>query len=136
MSDEIIKMLAPAGNPSGFFDMINKMSSALEEHRYPGSAGGGLIKIELNGKHELVGCKIDPAIAGDAELIEELIISAVADAVKSLQEKVELGYQKMFEHASNERCDCPVCRAARELREKIRAGSEPEAEQSTKEENQ
>ena len=133
MSDEIIKMLVPVDNPLDMFNKIKEMSRALEVYRTPGSAGGGLVKIQLNGKHEFVECKIDPTIAGDVELIEDLIIAAVADAVKGINEKVELGYQKLAAPGSKEQCNCPVCRAARELREKIRAGSEPEAEQSTKE---
>ena len=133
MSDEIIKMLVPADNPLNLFNKIKEMSSALEAYRNPGSAGGGLVKIQLNDKHELVECKIDPTIAGDVELIEDLIIAAVADAVKGIEEKVELGYQNLAAHGSKEQCNCPVCRAERELREKIRAVLEPEAEQSTKE---
>ena len=85
----MIDILEIKGTPQDFLNDIQKMSEHLEEYRNPGSAGGGLVKIQLNGKHELVECKIDPTLAGDVELIENLVVAAVADAVNVIREKLK-----------------------------------------------
>jgi DNA-binding YbaB/EbfC family protein len=53
------------------------------ELRISGIAGGGLVTVGVNGLQELVSCKIDPCLfqQGDAELLEELIVTAVNNAI-------------------------------------------------------
>lgn len=47
-----------------------------------GEAGGGLVKATMNGRHELVGLKIDPSAikAGDLSFLEDMICAAVNQA--------------------------------------------------------
>ena len=66
-----------------FGGRMQEMNEKLKEIRIDGSAGGGLVTVCVNGLQELVSCKIDPCLfqQGDAELLEELIVTAVNDAV-------------------------------------------------------
>jgi len=59
------------------------LSEQLRNRRVTGSAGGGMVEIELNGLVEAVRCHVDPALLAqqDAELLEDLVISAVNQAV-------------------------------------------------------
>lgn len=62
-----------------------KMSEAQEEVAQitaTGVSGGGMVAITLSGKGDLKGLKIDPSLlkADEAEILEDLIIAAHADA--------------------------------------------------------
>jgi DNA-binding YbaB/EbfC family protein len=67
-----------------FGGRVHEMNEKLKELRIDGTAAGGLVTVSVNGLQELVAWKIDPSLfqQGDAELLEELIITAVNDAVE------------------------------------------------------
>jgi DNA-binding YbaB/EbfC family protein len=50
-----------------------------------GSAGGGVVKAQVTGSQELVGVTIDPAAVdpADVEMLQDLIVAAVNDALKA-----------------------------------------------------
>ena len=51
-----------------------------------GEAGAGLVKVVMNGKHELKRVTIDPALLkDDKEMLEDLVAAAVNDAGKRLE---------------------------------------------------
>ena len=53
----------------------------LENTVFEGSAGGGLVKVEINGKYDMLSVKIDPEVAGDdVEMLEDLIMASFNDA--------------------------------------------------------
>jgi DNA-binding YbaB/EbfC family protein len=55
-----------------------------------GSAGGGLVKLTVNGKSELKTLKIDPSLLkpDEAEIVEDLIIAAYSDARLKAEQKL------------------------------------------------
>jgi DNA-binding YbaB/EbfC family protein len=61
---------------------MQDMQAELESREVQGSAGGGMVTVTLNGKSELRGIKIDPALLkpDEAEILEDLIKAAHADA--------------------------------------------------------
>ena len=59
----------------------------IENEHTEGEAGGGIVKITINGRHEIINVKIDPAILEEAEaikIIEELIAGAYNAAAKKM----------------------------------------------------
>ena len=72
-----------------FGGRMNEMNEKLKELRAEGNAGGGLVTVNVNGLQELVTCKIDPCLfqQGDAELLEELIVTAVNNAIDEARSK-------------------------------------------------
>ncbi|MDR3232619.1 MAG: YbaB/EbfC family nucleoid-associated protein [Planctomycetaceae bacterium] len=72
-----------------FGGKMREMSEKLKDVRVEGSAAGGLVTVTVNGLQEVVSCKIDPAVfqQGDAELLEELVVDAVNDAVEESRSK-------------------------------------------------
>lgn len=51
-----------------------------------GEAGGGSVKIEMNGRHDVIKVKISPTLMDEeAELLEDLIAAAVNDAVRKIE---------------------------------------------------
>jgi nucleoid-associated protein EbfC len=72
--------------------MQAKMQALREELRQRevvGSAGGGLVTIALNGTSEPLRVKIDPKLAGDMEMLEDLVLAALRDAQQKVQELVQ-----------------------------------------------
>ena len=51
-----------------------------------GEAGGGMVKVTINGRHEARRVQIEPAVHGDdRELLEDLLAAAFNDAVHKLE---------------------------------------------------
>lgn len=51
-----------------------------------GEAGGGMVKITINGRHEARRVQIEPAVFGDdREMLEDLLAAALNDAVHKLE---------------------------------------------------
>lgn len=66
-----------------------KMQEELAAKRFEADAGAGMVRATVNGKSELVAIKIDAQAAGDVELLEDLVVAAVAAATKKSQEAVK-----------------------------------------------
>jgi nucleoid-associated protein EbfC len=53
------------------------------------AAGGGMVKVVVNGKHELLAITIDPAVLKeDVELVQDLVLAAVNEGLRSAQRMV------------------------------------------------
>ena len=63
-----------------------KAQEKLKETEVEGSAGGGMVKVRMNGGNEVVGVSIDPEVVDpkECEMLEDLIVAAI----KNAQEKV------------------------------------------------
>ena len=59
-----------------------KMEKEMETARVEASTGGGMVRVEMNGKKELLSLKIDPEIvkAEEIDSLQDLVLSAVNDA--------------------------------------------------------
>ncbi|MEE4304861.1 MAG: YbaB/EbfC family nucleoid-associated protein [Wenzhouxiangella sp.] len=65
---------------------LKKAQEELAELEVTGEAGGGLVKVHMNGRHEVRRVAIDPEVGDDREMIEDLVAAAINDAVKRIQE--------------------------------------------------
>ena len=67
-------------------DMAN-LQAELEEREYECSAGGGVVNVKINGKKEILSVKIDPEVVDpdDVETLEDLIVAAVNEAIKKVE---------------------------------------------------
>ncbi len=53
------------------------------------AAGGGMVKVTVNGKHELLALTIDPSVLKeDVELVQDLVLAAVNEGLRSAQRMV------------------------------------------------
>ena len=71
-----------------------RVQTELEAVQVDGSAGGGVVKAVVTGKQELVSVTIDPDAVdpSDVEMLQDLIVAAVNDALRASREVAE---QKM-----------------------------------------
>lgn len=51
-----------------------------------GEAGGGMVKVVMTGKHELVKVDIDDSLMDDKEMLEDLFAAAVNSAARRVEE--------------------------------------------------
>ena len=52
-----------------------------------GESGGGLVMVKMNGRHDVTEVKIKPTLMDeDVEMLEDLIISAIKEALKQSKE--------------------------------------------------
>jgi DNA-binding YbaB/EbfC family protein len=50
-----------------------------------GEAGGGMVRIEMNGKHDVIKTKINRSLLDDLEMLEDLMTAAFNDAVRKIE---------------------------------------------------
>ncbi len=67
-----------------------ELQAELEQKTVESSAGGGMVKVIANGKYEILSITIDPEVvnAEDIEMLQDLILAAVNDALRKAQEMV------------------------------------------------
>lgn len=65
---------------------LKKAQEELAELEVTGEAGGGLVKVQMNGRHEVRRVSIDPEIGDDREMTEDLVAAAINDAVSRIRE--------------------------------------------------
>ncbi|TVQ42151.1 MAG: YbaB/EbfC family nucleoid-associated protein [Wenzhouxiangella sp.] len=68
---------------------LKKAQEELAGLEVTGQAGGGLVEITMNGRHEVRRVAIDPEIADDREMIEDLVAAAFNDAVNRIQQATQ-----------------------------------------------
>jgi nucleoid-associated protein EbfC len=69
--------------------MQKKMQDAqqqLSDMLVTGESGGGLVKVEMNGRHDVKTVKINNNLMDDdVEMLEDLVAAAVNDAVRKIE---------------------------------------------------
>jgi DNA-binding YbaB/EbfC family protein len=68
-----------------------EMQAEMERTTVEGRSGGGLVTVTLNGKGDMAGVKIDPSLVKpeEAEILEDLIVAAHADAKTKVEEAMK-----------------------------------------------
>ena len=69
--------------------MQEKMMKEMESLRVEATAGGGMVKVEMTGNKELTQVKIEPEAMGDTEMLQDLIIAAVNEAHRKVEESMQ-----------------------------------------------
>lgn len=63
-------------------DRMAKVQTELETETVEASAGGGAVRVVMTGTQKVVKVTIDPAAAGDSEMLEDLVVAAVNEALE------------------------------------------------------
>jgi DNA-binding YbaB/EbfC family protein len=71
-------------------EKMTKLQEELGEKTVETSSGGGMVTVVANGKQEIVSIKIDPEVvdASDVEMLEDLVLAAVNDALYQAKQMV------------------------------------------------
>lgn len=65
---------------------MQQKQAELEEREYEVSAGGGVVKVKINGKREILSMDIAEEIVDpdDIETLSDIIVAAVNEAIKKV----------------------------------------------------
>ncbi len=68
---------------------MEDMQKEIESKEFESSVGGGAVVVKANGKKEILSINIKPEVVDpdDVEMIEDLILSAVNDALRKAEEE-------------------------------------------------
>ena len=68
---------------------MEQMQKDLETKEFGASVGGGAVVVKANGKKEVVSINIKPEVvdADDVEMLEDLVLSAVNEALRKAEEE-------------------------------------------------
>jgi DNA-binding YbaB/EbfC family protein len=84
------------GNMQQMMQQAQRMQEKLQQEialiKVEATAGGGMVTITMDGQKNLLTCKIDPEVAGDVEMLQDLIVAAASEAVKKVDDEIK---QKM-----------------------------------------
>ncbi len=92
----------------GFGDMIKQaqrlqkqmleVQEELAKRTVEGASGGGMVRVTANGRQEIIAIKIDPEVVDpeDIELLEDLIVAAIANARESSKAMMEEEMAKLL----------------------------------------
>lgn len=87
------------------FEEIQKKAQKIQEESeskiFTAKSGGGLVKVSVNGKGEVVDIEIDDSLLEDKESLSILLISAVNDALKMAEEEKKRAAFDLMGGASN-----------------------------------
>jgi DNA-binding YbaB/EbfC family protein len=71
---------------------LAQVQADLEGERVESSAGGGAVQAVVNGQQKLLEVKIDPDLASDVDMLQDLVVAAVNEAMDQAR---ELAAQRM-----------------------------------------
>ncbi len=91
----------PGGNMNNLIKQAQKLQAdmqktqaELETKVLEGSSGGGAVVVTVTGKKEVTGIKINPDVLDDAEMLQDLVLTAVNDALHKVDELTSAEMQK------------------------------------------
>ena len=67
--------------------MQEKLAQEIAQIRVEASAGGGMVTVQMDGQKNLLAVKIDPEVAGDVEMLQDMIVAACNEAVKKVDDE-------------------------------------------------
>ena len=69
--------------------MQERMQQEIAQIRVEATAGGGMVTVKMDGNKNLLSVKIDPEVAGDVEMLQDMIVAASNEAVKKVDAMVQ-----------------------------------------------
>jgi DNA-binding YbaB/EbfC family protein len=81
------------GNMQAMMQQAQKMQQKMQEEiaaiRVEGSSGGGMVSVKMDGNKNVLTVKIDPEVAGDVEMLQDLVVAACNEAAKHVDQEAQ-----------------------------------------------
>ena len=81
------------GNMQQMMQQAQKMQEKLHQEialiKVEATAGGGMVTAQMDGQKNLLAVKIDPEVAGDVEMLQDLVVAAVNEAAKKVDDEIK-----------------------------------------------
>ncbi len=72
-------------------EQMEKAQAELDNREYEAASGGGMVKVKVSGKRELLSIELNPQVVDpeDVEMLQDLILAAVNEALRKGEETRE-----------------------------------------------
>ena len=84
------------GNMQQMMQQAQKMQEKLHQEialiKVEATAGGGMVTAHMDGQKNLLSVRIEPEVAGDVEMLQDMVVAAVNEAAKKVDDAIK---QKM-----------------------------------------
>ena len=81
------------GNMQQMMRQAQQMQEKLQQEialiKVEAAAGGGMVSVQMDGQKHLLAVKIDPEVAGDVEMLQDLIVAAAGEAMKQVDAEIQ-----------------------------------------------
>ncbi len=81
------------GNMQSMMKQAQQMQQRMQEEvakiKVDGSAGGGMVSVTMDGQKNVLAVKIDPEVAGDVEMLQDLVVAACNEAGKKVDAETQ-----------------------------------------------
>ena len=67
--------------------MQEKLAQEIAQIKVEATAGGGMVTVQMDGHKNLLAIKIEPDVAGDVEMLQDMVLAACNEAVKKVDEQ-------------------------------------------------
>ncbi|MEN6533930.1 MAG: YbaB/EbfC family nucleoid-associated protein [Bryobacteraceae bacterium] len=69
--------------------MQERLQDEISQIRVEASAGGGMVTVQMSGQKNVLGVKIDPEVAGDVEMLQDMVMAAFNEAAKKVDDEIQ-----------------------------------------------
>lgn len=81
------------GNMQNMMKQAQQMQAKMQEQvaqiRVEAGAGGGMVTVKMDGHKNVLGVKIDPEVAGDVEMLQDMMMAAFNEAAKKVDDETQ-----------------------------------------------
>jgi len=81
------------GNMQSMMQQAQKMQQRMQEEialiRVEASAGGGMVTVNMDGQKHVLAVKIDSEVAGDVEMLQDMVMAAFNEAAKRVDDETQ-----------------------------------------------
>lgn len=76
---------------------MQRVQAQLDEAEYIATAGGGVVEVTVDGKHQVKAIGINPEVvdAEEVDMLEDLLIAAINEAMKKVDDTSEAEMAKV-----------------------------------------
>jgi DNA-binding YbaB/EbfC family protein len=85
----------PFGNPQKLLKQLQQKQEKMQEEIaalvVEATAGGGMVKVEMDGQKNLKSLKLEPDVVSkdDIEMLQDLVVAAVNEAARKVDDEVK-----------------------------------------------
>jgi len=81
------------GNMQNMMKQAQQMQAKMQEQvaliRVEAGAGGGMVTVKMDGHKHVLGVTIDPEVAGDVEMLQDMVMAAFNEAAKKVDDETQ-----------------------------------------------
>lgn len=79
------------GNMQAMMQQAQKMQEQMQKEiaaiKVEASSGGGMVTVKMDGQKHVLGVKIDAEAASDVEMLQDMVMAAVNEAAKKVDDQ-------------------------------------------------